>query len=50
MVGDIISEVRNDVGQNSEDRKGCIKNENLLGDVQNMLAGYTDTCTGKKNG
>ena len=27
--------------------EGCIKNENLLGDAQYMLAGYTNACTGK---
>ena len=47
MTGDITNEVRNDVGQKSEDRKWCIKNENLLGNVQNMLAGYTNTYTGE---
>ena len=39
MSGDTTNEVRNEVGQKSEDRKGCIKNENLLGNLKKHVGG-----------
>ena len=43
---DISKETKKDTGQNSEDRKGRIKNESLLGNLQNLLAGCTNAGKG----